>query len=67
MLSHRLRRIRNEHFECSIGNCFHDGECNQVALGPDLYVLCISYYAWEGVAGKMMAVFTGRNYCVNAG
>lgn len=39
MLSHRLRRIKNEHFECSIGNYFHGGGCGQVALGPDLYVL----------------------------
>lgn len=45
MLSHRLRRIRNLHFECSIGDYFHNRECGQVALGWELYcrfnLLCL--------------------------
>lgn len=39
MLSHRLRRIRNEHFDYRIGSYFNDRECDQVALGPDLFAL----------------------------
>lgn len=67
MLSHRLRRIRNEHFWLQYWKLFQWYRMWSSCLRT--WLICItfsSYNTWERKTGKMMPEFTGGNYSVNA-